>query len=170
MKAFYTKLIETFEKPSNKQLFLSQNISPVGYIDLYAGQDQFEDNFELFAQPALLVDWNIDHSGDVPAVNINFYCCYEQLRDTSNRSLNRYLGLKFLDYVATVDQIVRGIESEATGKMELVTEGFNKMDSIVDIYLLTYTCNGKKLKSPQQYEEGTYDTLKLQTNLTYDID
>lgn len=170
MKSFYKKVIEVFEAQATKDKFTDQNISPVSYIDIYAGQDQFEENFELFAQPALLIDWDIDHSTDVPTVTVNFYCCYEQLRDTSNISLNRELGLKFLDFVATIDEVARTIESEATGKLELVSEGFNKMDSIVDIYLFTYSCSGKAQKSPRQYEEGDYDTLDLKSNLTIEFD
>ena len=170
MKLFYKKIIETFNNETNKQLFLDQNISPVQYIDLYAGQDQFDDNFELFSQPALLVEWDINHSDDIPAVTVKFYCCYEQLRDTSNISLNRNLGLKFLDFIAIIDQIIRTIESEDTGKLKIQSEGFNKMDSIVDIYLLTYNCSGTAKKSPLQYEEGKIETLDLQSNLVYDLD
>lgn len=170
MKSFYTKLITVFENPASKQLFLDQGINPIEYIDLYAGQDQFEENFELFARPALLVDWNIDHNDDTPVVTVNLYCCYEQLRDTSNISLNRDLGLKFLDFVNIINQVAQTIETEITGKLTLVTEGFNKMDSIVDIYLLTYTCSGIAQKNPQQYEEGDYNTLDLNPNISYDLD
>lgn len=108
--------------------------------------------------------------GDVPEVTVNLYCCYEQLRDTSNISLNRDLGLKFLDFVDIINQIAQTVESEITGKLELVTEGFNKMDSIVDIYLLTYTCSGIAQKNPQQDEAGDYDTLELTPNISYDLD
>ena len=170
MKAFYKKLITVFENPATKQLFLDQGINPIEYIDLYAGQDQFEENFELFARPALLVDWNIDHNDDTPVVTVNLYCCYEQLRDTSNISLNKDVALKFLDFVELINSIARTIESEATGKLKLVSEGFNKMDSIVDIYLFTYTCSGIAQKNPQQYEAGDYDTLDLQGNLVYELD
>ena len=137
MKKFYKKLLETFDLVENKKKFSTQGITPVQYIDLYAQQDQFKANFELFAQPALLVDWNVNHSSDAPTATITFYCCYEHLRDTSNISLNRELGLKFLDYVAVIDKVARTIESEITGKLNLVSEGFHKMESIVDIYLLT---------------------------------
>ena len=170
MKSFYTKLITVFENPATKQLFLDHGINPIAYIDLYAGQDQFEENFELFARPALLVDWSIVHNGDVPEVTVNLYCCYEQLRDTSNISLNRELGLKFLDFVDIINTIAKTVESERTGKLTLVNEGFNKMDSIVDIYLLTYTCSGIAQKSPQEYQAGDYDTLELKGNLTYELD
>lgn len=171
MKAFYNTTIEAFEKAENKAKFTDQNISPVSYIDLYAGQEQFEENFELFAQPALLVDWDVSYQSDTPTATVTFYACYEQLRDTSNISLNRELGLKFLDYVATIDKIIQSIESEETGKLELITEGFHKMDSIVDIYVFTYECSFKGRKNPlDKYQAGDYDTLDLQGNLTIEFD
>ena len=173
MKAFYNQLIAVFENPATKQLFLDQGINPIEYIDLYAGQDQFEENFELFAQPALLIDWEVNHQADVSTATITLYCCYEQLRDTSSISLNRELGLKFLDYVATIDEVMRTIESETTGKPELLSEGFNKMDSIVDVYLLTYQCSFSGRKNPlDKYQAGDYDTLDLKNNLKakFDLD
>jgi hypothetical protein len=171
MKTFYKKLIEFFEKPENKAKFTEKDISPVSYIDIYAGQEQFEENFELFAQPALLVDWDVDYGGDAPTATVTLYCCYEQLRDTSNISLNRDLGLKFLDYIACIDDIAGTIESETTGKLEIVSEGFHKMDSIVDIYLLTFECSFKGRKNPlDKYQAGDYNGLDLQPNLTYDLD
>lgn len=172
MKTFYNKTIEVFEAEATKQLFLDQNISPVTYIDLYAGQEQFEENFELFAQPALLIDWNIDYSTDVPLATITLYCCFEQLRDTSNISLNRNLGLKFLNYVGIIDSTTRTIETACTGKLELVSEGFYKMDSIVDIYLLTYQCSytGRKKPLSKDYQEGDYDTLQVTSNLVQKLE
>ena len=171
MKAFYNKAIEVFEKPETKAKFTDQSISPVGYIDLYAGQDQFPENFELFSQPALFIDWDVDYSGDVPRATVTFYCCFEQLRDTSNISLNKDLGLKFLDYVDTIDGIVTSIETAVSGKLEMINEGFNKMDSIVDIYLLTYECSYSGRKNPlDKYQAGEYDTLDLKPNLTIDLE
>lgn len=171
MKTFYNKVIEVFEKPENKAKFIDQNISPVSYIDLYAGQDLNEENFELFSQPALFIEWDIDYSGDTPRATVTLYCCFEQLRDTSNISLNKDLGLKFLDYIDTIDEIVTSIETAVSGKLDLVSEGFNKMDSIVDIYLLTYECSYSGRKNPlDKYQAGDYDTLDLKGNLTIDFD
>ncbi|CAM2903454.1 hypothetical protein [Flavobacterium frigoris] len=171
MKAFYNKLIEAFGTGENKAKFTDKNIAPVEYIDLYAGQDQFEENFELFSRPSLLVDWDIDHSGDAPIATITFYCCFEQLRDTSNISLNKDLALQFLDFIDCIDEIAQTIETEKTGKLEVVSEGFNKMDSIVNIYLLTYECSYSGRKSPRgDYQEGDYDTLDLKGELTIEFD
>ncbi len=171
MKTFYNKTIEAFDKAENKAKFIDLNIAPVEYIDLYASQEQFEENFELFTRPAVLVEWNINHSGDTPVADITFYCCYEQLRDTSNISLNKDLGLKFLDYINCIDEIVRSIETELMGKLKIVSEGFHKMDSIVDVYLLTYECSYYGRKNPRgNYQEGDYDTLDLKGNLVKIID
>lgn len=171
MNTFYNKVIAVFENPETKAKFTDKGISPVSYIDLYAGQDLNEENFELFSQNALLIDWDIDYGGDAPKATVTLYCCYEQLRDTSNISMNRDLGLKFLDFVATIDAIASTIESETTGKLEIVSEGFNKMDSIVDIYLLTYECSYSGRKNPlSKYQAGDYDTLDFKPNLTVEFD
>lgn len=159
MKDFYIKTIEAFDKPENQALFTDKGIPFVDYIDIYAGQDLNEENFELFSQPALLLEWEIDHEPDTPLVTITCYCCFEQLRDTSNKSLNRDMALKFLDYVAVIREVIESVTTEKTGKLELVSEGFNKMDSIVDIYLLTFRCSYSN-KKQHLYEEGTVENLK----------
>jgi hypothetical protein len=171
MKTFYNKLNEVFTKPETKAKFTSQGISPVGYIDLYAGQDLNEDNFELFTANALFVDWDIDHTSKPPIATLTFYCCYEQLRDTSNISLNQELGLKFLAYKDTIDEVVTTIETNTSGKLNLLKEGFNKMDSIVDIYLLTYECSFNGRKNPlDKYQAGDYNTVDLKPTLNIEFD
>ncbi len=170
MNTFYNKVIAVFENPETKAKFTDKGISPVSYIDLYAGQDLNEENFELFSQPALLVDWDLNYQSDTPTATVTLYCCYEQLRDTSNISMNRDLGLKFLDFVATIDAIASTIESETTGKLEIVSEGLKNMDSIVDIYLLTYECSYSGRKNPlSKYQAGDYDKLNLDGNLKYEF-
>jgi hypothetical protein len=167
MKVFYNRVIAEFEKEATIEKFNSKGVPAVGYVDLYAGQDQNEDNFELFAQPAVFIDWDIDHRSNPPVATITIYACFEQLRDTSNISANRDLGLKFLDYISTIDEVISGIETESTGKPVLITEGFNKMDSIVDIYLLTYECSYQRKNPRDEYQEGCYDSLKLGGSLDY---
>lgn len=167
MKNFYKKIISTFDKEETIDRFIEQSISPVKYIDIYAGQDLDPENFELFSSASLLVEWNIDHNQNPAIANITFHVGYEQLRDTSNISINRELGLKFLDYIDLINEVLSGIESESTGKLKLINEGFNQMDSIVDVYLLQYECSySGKIKNPQDnYLEGSYEKLNLEGNL-----
>lgn len=172
MKNFYQKIIKTFDKEDTMDRFIEQNISPVRYIDIYAGQDLDPENFELFSSTSLLVEWNIDHSQKPAVANVTFHVGYEQLRDTSNISLNRELGLKFLDYIDLINEILSEIESESTGKLNLINEGFNQMDSIVDVYLLQYECsyNGKTKNPQNDYLEGSYENLKLNGHLINKFD
>lgn len=171
MKTLYKAILTEFDKEVTKVLFTEQNISPVLYIDLYAGQEQFEENYELFTQNALLVEWDVDYSADVPIATVTLYCCFEQLRDTSNISQNTELGLKFLDYVGIIEQVVSAIETQTTGKPELIFEGFHKMDSIVDVYLLTFRCSYTGRKKPQgKYQEGEYEKIDLTSNLVQKTD
>lgn len=171
MQNFYRKLIEAFELDENKAKFAEKNVAPVTYIDLYASQEQFEDNFELFAQNALLVEWSVNYDSDIPIATVTLYCCFEQLRDTSNISFNRDLGLRFLDYIDAIDEVATSIETEKTGKLEIVSEGFHKMDSIVDVYLLTYECSYSGRKNPlDKYQAGDYDKLDLKGNLKHEFD
>lgn len=171
MQNFYRKLIEAFELDENKAKFTEKSVAPVSYIDLYAAQEQFEENFELFSQPALLVEWTVNYDGDTPIATITLYCCFEQLRDTSSISHNRDLGLRFLDYIDAIDEVAKNIETEKTGKLEIVSEGFHKMDSIVDVYLLTYECSYSGRKNPlEKYQAGDYDKLDLKGTLKYDLD
>ncbi|WP_312310982.1 hypothetical protein [Empedobacter brevis] len=169
MKSFYNKLIEKFQSETILDEFIKEGISPPKYIDIYAGQDLDEDNFELFRDNSLFVDWEIDHTSEPPTATITFRLAYEQLRDISNISLNRELGLKFLDYIDQVHKTLNGFESEKTGKLELTKEGFNKMDSIVDIYILEYECSYIRKNPQRNILEGSYDNLRLSGKLKYDL-
>ena len=171
MKDFYNKITAKFESESVLDEFIKEGVSPPKYIDIYAGQDLDEDNFDLFGDNSLFVDWDIDHTTEPPTATVTFRLAYEQLRDTSNISLNRELGLKFLNYINQVHTVLDGFESEHTGKLELTKEGFNKMDSIVDIYILEYECSYMGRKNPQRnIHEGSYDKVRLSGNLVERIE
>ncbi len=171
MKAFYNSIIAKFEHPDTIQKFTAKQIIEPKYIDLYAGQDQFEENFELFNQTALFVDWNIDHEQNPPMATVNFYCCYEQLRSTANISENRDKGLLFIDYCETINEVLEGTETEITGKLKLSNEGFNRMDSITDVYLLSYECSLKPRKNPlDNYQMGDYDKVAINGTMTVEFD
>ena len=64
-----------------------------------------------------------------------------------------------------------GFESETTSKLKLIHEGFNKMDSIVDVYLLEYTCAYIGRNSKKNRLVGSFDNLQLSGQLVdkYDI-
>lgn len=168
MKAFYTTLLEVLQSNSFKQELATAGISPLQLIDLYRQQEHFDENFDLFAN-SVLVEWEIDYIKNPAIATITLHCCYEQLRDTSNLSNNPEHALKFFDFYELIDQAVRTIETSDTGKLSLTHEGQDKMDSIVDVYLLTYECSYTGRKKPAHTQDGDFETLVIEGQLKKEL-
>ncbi len=161
MKIFYNKLFTTFQKEENKDRYRSAGIKPIQHIDLYTGQDVIPEKFEVMNYPALLVDWTIDYKTVPPVATLNFHLCYEQLRDTSNMGKNTAEALKFIDFIEITDAVLKTIETEHTGKLNLISEGNKLDDTVVDVYNLSYQCTySGKLPGPRTgYIRGQIETL-----------
>lgn len=161
MKLFYKKLTETFKKEEVKDKYRTAGIKPIQFIDLYAGQEYNPEAFEIFNFPALLVNWSIDYRSDPPVVALEFTLLYEQLRDTSNLSKNTDEALKFIEFIAITDEVIKTIETAHTGKLNLINEA-NKLDeTVVDTYIMSYQCSySGKLPEPQTgYIKGQIENL-----------
>lgn len=161
MRLFYEKLITTYKTEAVKDQYRTKGIVPPQFIDLYAGQDYNPEAFEIHNYPALLVDWSIDYRSQPPVATLNFSLCYEQLRDTSNLGVNTDEALKFIDFVAITDEVLKTIETLHTGKLTLITEGHKLDDTVVDVYNLSYQCSySGKLPEPQTgYLKGQIENL-----------
>lgn len=168
MKNFYNQLHEVFSKEETKDLYRQKGLVPVQYIDLYAGQDYMEEFFETHLFPAVLVRWSINYADNSSGVaTLTFRLGYEQLRDMSNLGQSKNEGLKFLDFIALTDEILKTIETENTGKLHLISEELNIEETIVDVFTLTYQCSyfGKQ-KAPQPKRlQGNYDTIEFEQQL-----
>lgn len=167
MKAFYKKLLETFNKEEIKDLYRTKELTPVQFIDIYAEQDLIPEWFEAHQYPALLVSWNIHYTESEAVAHLTFSICYEQLHDTSSLGQNTDLALKFLDFVEITDKVLKSIETPNTGKLYLQSEQ-NKIDeTVTDVYLLNYQCNytGKKQTLQKEYLQGDYEDISVKTGL-----
>ena len=167
MKLFYNKLIATFKKEESKELYRTEGIKPPQFIDLYAGQDIIPEKFEAMNYPALLIDWSIDYKVVPPVATLNFHLCYEQLRDTSNLGKNTDEALKFIDFIEKTDEVLKTIETQHTGKLNLVSEGNKLDDTVVDVYNLSYQCSySGKLNAPHTgYIKGQIENLTQRRGL-----
>lgn len=167
MRLLYTKLIEKFIAEETKDLYRTKGIKPPQFIDLYAGQDIIPEKFEAMNYPALLLDWTIDHKAVPPVATVNFHLCYEQLRDTSNLGKNTAEALKFIDFIDKTDEILKLIETQHTGKLNLIAEGNKLDDTVVDVYNLSYQCSySGKLTVPQSgYIAGQIENLTTRQGL-----
>lgn len=167
MKLFYKKLIATFSMEDVKDRYRTAGIVPPQFIDLYAGQEYNPEAFEIHNYPAILVDWSIDYRNQPPIATINFNLLYEQLRDTSNLGQNTDEALKFIEFIAITDEVLKTIETEHTGKLNLNTEGNKLDDTVVDVYTLSYQCsyNGKLAEPQTGYIKGQIENLTTRQGL-----
>ncbi len=167
MKEFYNKLHSTFDSQEVKDLYFDNNIEPVKYIDIYAGQDYNPQLFEAHLYPALFVTWSINYDSETPVANVIIRLAYEQLRDFSNISANKEEALKFIDFIAITDKIIKTIESKNTSKLLLTNEELNIEETVIDVFTLTYRCNyfGKSKKPIQEFERGQINELQLKKQL-----
>ncbi len=164
MKAFYRKLVETFEMDKIKDEYISKGLEYPKFIDLYGGQDLAPESFELYPYPAIFVTWNIDHRQKPSMVTATFRLCFEQYRDTSNLGNNTEEALKFLDYIEVTDQILQKFESPDTGKLEPATEELNIEPIVTDQYILVYNCSYKNKKITPE-SKGEYDNVTIKSAL-----
>ncbi|AZB17590.1 hypothetical protein EG352_07325 [Chryseobacterium indologenes] len=164
MKAFYKKLIETFEQESIKDLYRSKEVLYPKFIDLYGGQDIEPESFEIYPQPAIFVSWIIDYRQKPPSATITFRLCFEQYRDTSNLGRNTQEALKFIDYKEITDDILRKFESQDTGKLTPSTEELNVEPILSDQYILVYNCSYKNKKNTPD-AQGEYNDITVKSGL-----
>jgi hypothetical protein len=164
MKAFYSKLIETFEKEEIKDQYRLKGLLPPQFIDLYGGQDIEPESFDIYPQPAIFVSWSIDHRQKPSVVTVTFRLCFEQYRDTSNLGNNTAEALKFIDYKDLTDEILRKFESDDTGKLTPATEDLNTEPVITDQFILVYTCSYKN-KFTSEDSRGEYTDITINSGL-----
>lgn len=168
MKSFYNKLHEVFQQEETKDMYRQKGIVPIQFIDLYAGQDYMEEFFEAHLFPALFVRWSINYADNNNGVaTLTFRLAYEQLRDMSSMGTTRDEGLKFIDFIAITDQILKTIETKNTGKLHLISEELTIEETVVDVFTLTYQCGyfGKQKAPVVPKQQGQYVEVNQVGNL-----
>jgi hypothetical protein len=155
MKAFYTKLINTFCNDETVELFTAKGVPAVRHLDIYKGQYLFAEDFEQLILPALLVEFTINHQ--TRKANISIHCCWEQVAETSAHTADINTGLLYLDWLDIVYSLLHHLESEHTGKLELISEGMRDDDSPVYVHVFNFECSymGRVIPSYQHYNEAT---------------
>lgn len=167
MKTFYNALHEVFEKAENRSKFTEKGLTVPKVIDLYAGQDYNPEFFNARPLPAVFVSWDIDYKTEPYTATIQIRLAYEQLRDTSNISLNKEKALSFFDLADTVDEIVKTIQTEETGTLTLTHEGQELEPTVVDVYILDYECSyfGKNKTRQRETLPGEIDDVGIDKNI-----
>ncbi len=137
------------------------------YKKLHETQDYNPQLFEIHLYPAVFVSWNINYESSNPIATIVFRLAYEQIRDFSSISANKNEALKFLDFIAITDKVIKTIESKNTSKLMLANEELNIEETVVDVFTLTYRCNyyGKSKKPQCERDKGMFEDIDLKKQL-----
>jgi hypothetical protein len=108
----YNTILNKFE--DKKQLLIDAGITEALMVDMFMGQPNNPDAFEM-TTPAVFIDYSIDWQNEVVYIDAHVIMDYEQ--ETENFSLNRELGLRYLNLLAFVRYCLHGLKSEDLGKM-----------------------------------------------------
>ena len=154
MKTLFKTVIEKLNTPEAKAKFQAKQLPPVKFVDLYREQYYTWEQNEVFPCPSVLFEYNINRKNNTATVTI--HCCFEDIRDTSSISKNQDKALSFFDFAGVVSEILEDLESQHTGKLELITEEQAKGDPIVNAYLLHYDCSYYKEKPNFNYVQAEH--------------
>ncbi|WP_271782211.1 hypothetical protein [Aquimarina algiphila] len=170
MKTLYNNIIAKLMSNEAKTAYAQSSVAACKFVDLYRGQYLNWEAFDTFPLPAVLFEFgvNYDSKGEGTAT-ITLHLCYEQLQDTSSITRTRDNALKFFDFVTVTNTLLSELESQHTGKLQLVSEETIKDDAIVNVYLLTFSSryNGR---NTEKYKYVNGEELKVNGKIRYDLD
>ena len=155
MKNIYQECKAKLSSQEANDLLLGRELPKVRYVDLYKGQYLSPELFDVMPLPAVLIEWSINHIDETATLSLHLV--YEQLRDTSSLSASPVASLKFFDYINTIHELINGLESVNTGKLE--PAGFSpiQLDRVATAHMLNYQCSYQDILDkidPYTYTDG----------------
>jgi len=163
MKNLYKKIIETLTNNVTKQNFIDAGLSPVKLVDEYEGQYFQPEMFEGLILPAVLVEWDINYPkpNEPGTATVNIHIMYEQTEHADSHSKQIDRALKRFDFYQKVYELLNGIESENTGKLQLQTESGLKEPAITKVYIYGFTCSYTGKLNRTDWGETTPEDMEL---------
>ncbi len=165
MDKLYLKILDTVETKQN--LFISNNVPPIKYIDLYRGQPLAPQLFELYDVPALFLEYSINWETNI--LNLSVHVMTDQTHSTSSISPNKLSGLEIMTLYNVVKEVLKGLSSEHTGKLKLVSERPAEAD-VVNYQIIDFTCSIEEVSLEEKYQEGVVEAINTKKRLIYQID
>ena len=160
MKNLYEKLKA---KIIDNNDFTTANLKPIKSFEIYKGQYEAPENFELFDTPAIFVDWNISWDKNAKnktgTLNLNLHIIVEDICN----------DISMLDYYDTINSIVENTETQFTGKLKLISEG-NSETGILNVYMMNYEASIRRTKLINSANEIEVDSENIGVEIKkYDI-
>lgn len=166
MKEIYKKIIKKLFAPEVVQQFNALGVSPVRYVDLFRGQYQAWEKFDVVPLPAVLVDWSADLTDPTQnesKLTVSLHLVYEQVEDTSSLSASQTNALKFFDFVDLVHSVVSSIQIDGSGKLKLRRQEPAELDNPGIVHVLTYETTYLAMETDvkQLYDYTEVDEIEL---------
>ncbi|PCH69407.1 MAG: hypothetical protein COC06_07630 [Bacteroidales bacterium] len=165
MENLYLKICQRIKERAD--LFITNNLPPVNYIDLYRGQPLAPERFELYDLPALFLEYNINWESNL--LTLNVHVVTDQTHSTASISPNKLTGLQIFTLYKVVKQLLNDLSSETTGKLKLTGERPAEAD-VVNYQILDFTCSIEESELEEKFAHGTIESLNVEKKLTYNID
>lgn len=177
MKEFYKAIYALLLSPEAKQLYLDAGCKPCRAVMNYKGQYFDFEKYELFITPSVLVQYSITEIEEgKKEATIMLHLCYEKILDDSSYSPNIDKALEYHDFNDITFELVNRLETERTGRLRFVSEDQQKVDAIVSVHLMTFTCSvlgrgdGKNIDYTEVTDTDLDATGKIQKKEPYNFD
>ncbi|MBI9063267.1 MAG: hypothetical protein JEZ14_14900 [Marinilabiliaceae bacterium] len=139
MDQIYQKIIETFN--ANSQVFVERNLPPVRQVDIYMGQPDAPEIFELFL-PGVFVEWGITPgtNGEPDQLQLDFHILQEPGTHTEHFSARLTEGLEYILMVKTVKYLVNRLRAENSTPLTYAGER-PRVTPFFKYHIVSYTCS-----------------------------
>lgn len=156
MKNLYLKINEKI-KASDDQ-FTSRNLPLIKHIDLFNGEELLPEAYKQYTLPALFTEYKIDWEKQV--LNLKLHVLLAKGESTASTSNNQLEALKVFDTYNLLKHLLIGLESESTGKLQLVGEE-SKSSNTVNHQTIDFTCRIEKTVLEGKFTESRIESLSI---------
>lgn len=113
MDKLYKKIAQVFT--DNKQVFIDRDLLPVRQCDIYMGQPDDPESFEMFL-PGVFVDWSITPggAGEQDLLQVDFHVLQEPGANSENYSERLTESMDYLLTLKTVKYLVNRLRSSTS--------------------------------------------------------
>lgn len=139
METVYKKIVETFT--AHPEVFSDRNLPAIRQIDVYQGQPDDPENFEVFC-PAMFIDWQIapGANGESDKLTIDFHILQEPGVPTDNFTPTLDAGLEYLLQLKACKYLLNKLRAANTTPLVYAGER-PRITPFFKYHVVSYTCS-----------------------------
>ncbi|MBS2100695.1 hypothetical protein [Carboxylicivirga linearis] len=138
MESIYLQIAQKFK--DNEQVFIDRNLPPVRQVDIYMGQPDDAESFEVFC-PSVFVDWTIneDENTGTNYMQLDFHVLQEPGAGTEHYSDRLTEGMEYLQMLKTVKYLVNKLSADNTTPLKYMGER-PRITPFFKYHIVSYKC------------------------------